>query len=48
VDDVRPAHIRSLEEVRVEVEKTLRIAEQKRLQRKWVDRLKAKSFVRYY
>ncbi len=48
VDDVRPAHVRSLGDVRSEIEKTLRSAEQKRLQKKWVDRLKAKSFVRYF
>lgn len=48
VDEVRPAHVRSLDEVRVEIEKTLKASEQKRLQKKWVERLKVKSFVRYY
>ncbi len=48
VDDVRPAHVRSLPEVRAEIETTLKTQELKRLQKKWIDRLRAKAFVRYY
>lgn len=48
VDDVRPAHVRGLAEVRAEIENTLKIQELKRLQSRWIERLRAKSFVRYY
>jgi parvulin-like peptidyl-prolyl isomerase len=48
VEEVRPAHVRTLEEVHGEIERTLRSAEQKRLEKKWVDRLRAKAFVRYF
>jgi parvulin-like peptidyl-prolyl isomerase len=48
VEEVRKAHVRTIEEVRGEIEKTLRAAEQKRLEKKWVDRLRAKAFVRYF
>ncbi|MEP6662387.1 MAG: peptidyl-prolyl cis-trans isomerase [Verrucomicrobiota bacterium] len=48
VDEIRPARIRTLEEVRGEVEKTLVDQETARLTKKWMDRLKSKSFVRYY
>lgn len=48
VDEVRPAHVRTLDEVREDVEKTLKDQESARLRKKWIDRLKAKSFVRYF
>lgn len=48
VEEVRPAHVRPLEEVRVEIEKTLKGEEGLRLEKKWIDRLKNKSFVRYF
>lgn len=48
VEDYQPAHIRPLAEVRDEIEKELIAQERNRLQKKWVDRLKAKSFVRYF
>jgi parvulin-like peptidyl-prolyl isomerase len=48
VEDRKSAHIRSLNEVRAEIEKTLLGDEQKRLRKKYVDRLKKKSFVRYF
>lgn len=47
-EETRTAHVRSLSEVRGEVEKTLKTQEQERLHRAWVERLKAKSFVRYF
>ena len=46
VEDVRLAHVRELAEVRSEVEETLKVQERNRLHKKWVERLKAKSFVR--
>ncbi|MGC8744404.1 MAG: peptidylprolyl isomerase [Verrucomicrobiia bacterium] len=48
VEDYQPAHIKPLPEVREEIEKELLAQERDRLQKKWVDRIKAKSFVRYF
>ncbi len=48
VEDKRPAHAKPLTEVRGEIEKTLRIQEQARLQKQWMDSLKRKTFVRYF
>jgi peptidyl-prolyl cis-trans isomerase SurA len=48
VEDKRPARTRSLAEVREEIEKTLTSQERARLQKKWIDKLKAKAFVRYF
>lgn len=48
VEKFEPAHVRSLSEVREEIENTLKAAETKRLRQQFVDRLKKKSFVRYF
>ena len=48
VQDKRHARVRPLEDVRDEIEKELIVQERARLQKKWVERLKAKSFVRYF
>lgn len=48
IDDVRPAHVKPLTEVRDEVERTLKAEENSRLRKKWIERLKSKSFVQYY
>jgi peptidyl-prolyl cis-trans isomerase SurA len=48
VEGKRPAHIRPLEDVRDEIEKELIVQERARLQKAWVDRLRAKAFVRYF
>jgi peptidyl-prolyl cis-trans isomerase SurA len=48
VEDKRPAHIKSLTEVRDNIEKTLRAQEQARLQRQWIDSLKKKTFIRIF
>jgi hypothetical protein len=48
LEDRRPAHTKALPEVRDEIEKTLIVQERARLHKKWIDRLKAKSFVRYF
>jgi parvulin-like peptidyl-prolyl isomerase len=48
VEDRRLAHVRPLAEVRDEIERTLRRTESARLQKRWIDRLKEKSFVRYF
>jgi peptidyl-prolyl cis-trans isomerase SurA len=48
VEDRRPAHVKALSEVRDEIEKILQSQEQKRLREQWLDRLKKKTFVRYF
>jgi parvulin-like peptidyl-prolyl isomerase len=47
VEEARAAHVRSLPEVRDDIEKTLRTQEEQRLRKEWIDRLKAKSLVKY-
>jgi parvulin-like peptidyl-prolyl isomerase len=48
VDEKESARTRALAEVRDEIEKDLLLQERARLQRKWLQRLRAKSFVRYF
>lgn len=48
VEETKLAHTRPLSEVRAEIEATLKAEETKRLHGKWIDRLKAKSFVEYF
>jgi peptidyl-prolyl cis-trans isomerase SurA len=48
VEDKHPAHVKPLNEVRDDIQKTLRAQEQSRLQKQWIDQLKAKAFIRYY
>lgn len=48
VEDARANQIRTLPEVRDEIVQTLQAEEQARLNREWIQRLKARSFVRYF
>jgi peptidyl-prolyl cis-trans isomerase SurA len=48
VENRQPAHIKSLSEVREEIESTLKAEENKRLRKKWLDRLRTKSFIQYF
>lgn len=48
VEDRRAARAKSLTEVRDQIERQLRIEESIRQERKWLKRLREKSFVRYY
>ncbi|MGP8198610.1 MAG: peptidylprolyl isomerase [Limisphaerales bacterium] len=48
VEDVRPAHIKSLAESRDDIERTLKTREKDRLHKQWIERLKSKSFIEYY
>ena len=48
VEDRRAARIKPLPEVRDQIERQLRIEESIRQERKWLKRLREKSFVRYY
>jgi peptidyl-prolyl cis-trans isomerase SurA len=48
VEDKRPAHSKSLGEVRDIIEKNLLLEERDRLEKQWVERLKKKTFIKYY
>lgn len=48
VEEVKSAQLRPLAEVRDDIERTLLGQEQTRLQKKYVERLKTKAFVRYF
>jgi hypothetical protein len=48
IEDVKPAHVKEMKEVRDEIEHTLRAKENTRLRQLWIDRLKRKSFINYY
>jgi parvulin-like peptidyl-prolyl isomerase len=48
VEEKLVAHTKPLEEVRDEIEKELILQERSTLRKKWIERLKQKSFVRYF
>ena len=48
VEDKRPAHARPLGEVRDEIERAMLTKERERLQKQWIDRLRKKTFIRYF
>jgi hypothetical protein len=48
VDDTRQAHFKALGEVREQIEKNLLLDERTRLEKAWIERLKKKTFVRYF
>jgi peptidyl-prolyl cis-trans isomerase SurA len=48
VEQTRPAHVKPLNEVRDDIEKNLRAQEQARLEKQWIGRLKAKTFILYF
>lgn len=48
VEEKKAAHARPLSEIRPEIEKTLRAQQQAQLQKKWMDGLKKKTFIRYF
>jgi peptidyl-prolyl cis-trans isomerase SurA len=48
VEETRPTHFRPLDEVRAEIEATLKAQESAKLRKQWIDRLRNKSFVRYF
>jgi len=47
VEDKRTSRIKKLAEVKDEIERNLVVEERNRLQKQWIERLKAKAFVRY-
>ena len=48
VEDTHPTHVKPLNELRDEIEKTLQAQERAKVQKEWIDRLKKKTFVRYF
>ena len=48
VEEVKAAQVRPLNEVREEIERTLLSQERSRLQKKYVERIKKKAFVRFF
>lgn len=48
VEEKRPAHVKPLSEVRNEVERIMITQERARLEKQWIDRLKKKTFIRYF
>jgi parvulin-like peptidyl-prolyl isomerase len=48
VEDKKTAHVKPLADVRDQIEKTLFGLERRRLENRWIERLKNKSFVRTY
>lgn len=48
VEGRKESGMRSLNEVRTEIEKTLQAAEMERLRKQWIAKLRKKSFIRYY
>lgn len=48
VEQTRAAHVKPLNEVRKDIETTLRAQEQSRLEKQWIAQLKKKTFIRYF
>lgn len=48
IEDKKTAHAKPLADVRGEIEKSLRAQQQAQLQKKWIDGLKRKTFIRYF
>ena len=48
VEQQRAAHVKPLDEVRKDIETTLRTQEQTRLEKQWIGELKKKTFIRYF
>lgn len=46
VDQIRPAYVKPLADIRDDIEKTLSAQEQTRLEKQWIDQLKRKAFIR--
>jgi peptidyl-prolyl cis-trans isomerase SurA len=48
VEEKKISYIKTLAEVRGDIEEKLRVEEKERLRKRWVDQLRAKSYVRYF
>jgi peptidyl-prolyl cis-trans isomerase SurA len=45
VDQIHPAHVKPLGDIRDDIEKTLRTQEQTSIEKQWIDKLKKKAFI---
>jgi peptidyl-prolyl cis-trans isomerase SurA len=48
VEEAKPAHVKPLSDAREEIEKALQIQERDRRQKLWLDKLRKKTFIRYF
>ncbi|HSY74896.1 MAG TPA: peptidyl-prolyl cis-trans isomerase [Dongiaceae bacterium] len=48
VEQTRPSRIKPLNEVRDDIEKTIRTQDQARIEKQWIDHLKKKTFIRIF
>lgn len=48
VEEIKPAHTRPISEVHQEIERNLQVAERARLADQYIDKLKKKTFIRYF
>ena len=48
VEDIKSSHMKTLGEVRDQIEGTLKLEERARLEKLWLAKLKKKTFVRYF
>jgi len=48
VEDAHPTHTKPLGQLRDDIEKTLQAQDRAKVQKEWIDRLKKKTFVRYF
>lgn len=46
MDQIHPAHVKPLGDIRDDIEKTLRTQEQTRIEKQWIEQLKSKAFIR--
>jgi len=48
VEEARTTHVKTLTEVREQIERNLLLEERNRLEKQWIDKLKKKTFFRYF
>jgi len=48
VEEKKAAHVKALAEVREDIERDLKVKERDRLEKQWIERLRKKTFVRYF
>ncbi len=48
VEDVKPAHVRPLTEVRTTIEKVVEQEQRLRAQERWVDQLRARAYIKTF
>ncbi len=48
VEDTRPAHAKPLPDVRDQIERNLNLEERNRLEKQWIERLRKKTYIKYF